>query len=179
LFDITAKRMTGDMVRQLQMIKLVCGESNYGNVILVTTHWPKHIEEQKERGCPIREADLRKDFWKEMIKGGSKMFRFDDEHGTAKAIVRSLAGKPDITLALQDEMAGGKPLSGTTAGSFIVDARHSDERELQTKLRLLDRDPNNSRLREEVTELQASIEHRKATESRYELVVISKAKNTS
>jgi len=119
--------MTGDTLRQLQMIKLICGEYNYGNVMLVTTHWPKRIDEQKERGCPIREADLRKDFWKEMIKGGSKMFRFDDEEGTARAIVRSLAGKPDITLALQDELAKGKPLSATTAGSFIVNERQSDE----------------------------------------------------
>jgi len=161
--------MTGDMLRQLQMIKLVCGENNYGNVMLVTTHWPKRTEEQKERGCPIREADLRKEFWREMIKGGSKMFRFDDEQGTARAIVRSLAGKPDITLKLQDEMAAGKLLNGTTAGSYIVDSRRDDETSLQAKLKYLEKEPQNADLREEVKRLQESIEHRKAAEARFGL----------
>ena len=66
-----------------------------------------------------------------MIRGGSNMCRFDDQHSTAKAIVRRLAAKPNITLALQTEMAGGKSLKGTTAFSFIVNARRQDEERLK------------------------------------------------
>jgi hypothetical protein len=160
LYDISASRMTGDTLRQLEMIKRICGEANYSNVMLVTTHWPKQVAEQKERGCPIREADLRREFWKDMIQGGSKMWRFDDEHATAKAIVRSLAGKPNITLALQDEMAKGKSLSKTTAGSFIVNARHKDEERLKAKEKEVVSNPG------EIKELQESIENRKAAEAK-------------
>ena len=146
------------------MIKRICGENSYSNVVLVTTHWPQRMEEQKEKGCPIKEADLRKEFWKDMIRGGSKMWRFNDEEGTAKAIIRSLAGKPNITLALQDEMAAGQALSSTTAGSYIVNARHDDEGELQMKAKKLANDHGNADLLEEVRQLQESVDNRKAAE---------------
>ena len=139
--------MTGDTLRQFELIKRICGEQNYGNVsefpnrkskvlsrpqvLLVTTHWPERPEDQKKQHCALREGDLRRDFWKDMIRGGSTMCRFDDQHSTAKAIIRRLAGKPDITLALQDEMANGKSLKGTTAFSFIVNARQQDEERLK------------------------------------------------
>ena len=62
-----------------------------------------------------------------MIDGGSSICRFDDQHATAKAIVRRLAGKPNITLALQDELAQGQKLKRTRAFSFIVKTRQHDE----------------------------------------------------
>ncbi|KAF2160170.1 hypothetical protein M409DRAFT_29465 [Zasmidium cellare ATCC 36951] len=127
LYDIMAKRMTGETLRQFELIKRICGEQNYGNVLLVTTHWPERIEDQKKQHCAVREGDLRRDFWKEMIAGGSVMCRFDDQHKTAKAIIRRLASKPNITLELQQEMAKNKSLKGTSAFSFIVKARQEDE----------------------------------------------------
>lgn len=160
--------MTGDKLRQLEMVKRVCGAHNYANTMLVTTHWPKRIEEQKERGCAIREADLRREFWRDMIAGGSKMWRFDDEESTAKAIVRSLSGKPDITLALQSEMLAGQALTKTMAGSYIVDARRQDESSLRSKVKELGNDPNNTDLVEEIKRLQDSIEGRKAVEPKLE-----------
>ena len=166
--------MTGDKLRQIEMIKRICGENNYSNVMLVTTHWPQTIEEQKQRGCALREADLRKEFWRDMIKGGSKMWRFDDETSTARAIVRSLAGKPDITLALQDELASGKGLNATTAGSFIVNARQEDEKTLKTKAKRLANDPGNADLLEEIGRLQTSIDSRKATEAKLQDDIVTK-----
>lgn len=162
LYDIMAPRMTGDTLRQLEMINRICGDKNYENVMLVTTHWPRDVQEQKDRNCAIREGDLRRDFWKEMVKGGSKMWRFDDEPGTARAIVRSLAGKRDITLALQDEMAGGKPLSGTTAGSYIVNARLDDQKKLAA--RMMDEADSASADLQESRRMQDSVENRKAAE---------------
>lgn len=127
LYDITAKRMTGETLRQFELIKRICGEQNFGNVLLVTTHWPERIEDQKKQQCAVREGDLRRDFWKDMIAGGSVMCRFDNQHKTAKAIVRRLATKPNITLELQQEMAKSKSLKSTSAFSFIVKARQDDE----------------------------------------------------
>lgn len=131
LYDISAKRMTGDCLRQFELIKRICGERNYGNVLLVTTHWPRTMKDQTKQGCAVREGDLRREFWKDMIEGGSSMCRFDDQHSTAKAIVRRLAGKENITLALQDEIAKGTKLKSTSAFSFIVRSRQKDEENLK------------------------------------------------
>ena len=169
--------MTGDKWRQLEMIKSICGKNNYSNVMLVTTHWPKSFEEQNEQGCPLREADLRSEFWADMVKGGSKMVRFDNDEDTAKAIVRTLAEKPDITLALQDEMAAGRLLNATSAGSFVVNARHEDEdilKSLQAKAKKLANDPENAELVQEIEQLQASIESRKADEEKLAGDIVAK-----
>lgn len=118
-------------MRQFELIKRVCGEHNYQNVLLVTTRWPRLVDDYPL--CAVREGELRRDFWREMIAGGSAMSRFDNTHATAKAIVRRLAAKDDITLTLQDELAAGKGLKRTAAFSFIVNARCEDEAEMQAE----------------------------------------------
>lgn len=105
--------------------------NNYSKqVLLVTTNWPRNFDEQIRQSCGVREGDLRRGFWRDMIKGGSSMCRFDGSHSDAKAIVRKLAGKKDVILALQNEMAEGRMLKGTSAFNFIVDARLRDEQRL-------------------------------------------------
>lgn len=99
-------------------------------VLLVTTNWPRSTDEQIRQHCGVREGDLRRGFWKDMIKGGSSMCRFDGRHSDAKAIVHRLGGKPNVILALQDEMAQGQLLKSTSAFKFIVDARKEDEQKL-------------------------------------------------
>lgn len=97
----------------------------------MTTNWPQRYEDQVKIKCSVRERDLRREFWSEMIEGGSSICRFDDQHATAKAIIRRLAGKPNITLALQDELAQGRKLKTTRAFSFIVKIRQRDEATLR------------------------------------------------
>lgn len=163
--------MTGDKRRQLNLIKSICGKPNYSNVMLVTTHWPKDYEEQTEQGCALREADLRSEFWKDMIKGGSKMVRFDNDEDSARAIVGSFAEKQDITLALQVEMAAGRKLSDTSAGAFVISARQEDEdslNHLQAEAKALAKDPKNKDLIRKIEQLQSSIESRKGDEQRLE-----------
>lgn len=58
------------------------------------------------------------------------MSRFDDKHATAKAIIRRLAAKENITLTLQDELSSGKGLKRTAAFNFIVNARLKDEAQM-------------------------------------------------
>ena len=103
------------------------GTDAFLQVLLVTTGWPQSYEEQVRSNCALRERELRREYWNAMIEGGSSMCRFDDQHTTAQAIVRRLAGKPNITLALQDELAKSGRLKGTRAFSFIVKARQNDE----------------------------------------------------
>ena len=118
--------MTGDCLRQLEMIKRIVGPQNYSNVLLVTTHWPTSVAEQKKQHCATREGDLRRDFWKDFVNNGSSMCRFNDQHDTAKTIIRRLAGKHDIILDLQAELDKGG-LRSTSAFSFIVGKRKKEE----------------------------------------------------
>jgi hypothetical protein len=55
------------------------------------------------------------------------MWQFDDQVGTALAIVRALMAKEDVTLALQRELVEVKRLQDTTAGAFVVESRLEDE----------------------------------------------------
>lgn len=105
------------------------------------------------------------------------MWRFDDQTPTAKAIVRSLVGKKDITLALQAEMAAGKSLDRTTAGSYIVDARHQDERMLHSKTKALSADPANQGLLDEIKALQDSINNREEAEAKLKDDILKDIRN--
>lgn len=125
MYNISAPKMTGETLRQFELIQRICGEHNYRNVLLVTTQWPTHIPDQSR--CAVREGELRRDFWSDMIHGGSTMCRFDGKHGSAKAIIRRLAAKENVVLALQGELADGAKLKETSAFSFMVDVRSKDE----------------------------------------------------
>ncbi|KAI7511627.1 hypothetical protein KC347_g3192 [Hortaea werneckii] len=127
MYDISASRMTGDTLRQLEMVKRICGEHCYSNIMLVMTHWPKSLADQKANGCAVKEKDLRTEFWRDFVRGGSIMKRFDNESISAQAIVRTFAGKENIVTSLQEQLAQGLKLSQTTAGSFITDARRAEE----------------------------------------------------
>lgn len=80
-----------------------------------------------------------------MIKGGSLTFQFDDTHAMAKTIVRRFAEKPNITLALQDELAKLPSLKNTSAFHFIVDRRQRDEAVLQVAAMSGENDPDRNR----------------------------------
>ncbi|RMZ23926.1 hypothetical protein D0859_12025 [Hortaea werneckii] len=127
LVGCPASRMTGDTLRQLEMIKRICGEHCYSNIMLVMTHWPKSLADQKANGCAVKEKDLRTEFWRDLVRGGSIMKRFDNESISAQAIVRTFAGKQNIVTSLQEQLAQGLKLSQTSAGSFIADARRAEE----------------------------------------------------
>lgn len=140
--------MTGDCLRQLELIKRIVGSQNYSNVLLVTTHWPRLIEDQKKQHCAVREGDLRRDFWRDLVNNGSSLCRFDDQHSTAKAIIRRLAGKDDITLDLQAELANGG-LRSTSAFSFIVNRRRKDEELLKSMEERESVDPESVHIRKD------------------------------
>ncbi|QDS70179.1 hypothetical protein FKW77_006349 [Venturia effusa] len=130
LYDIMSTRMTGDTLRQAELVRKVCGAQNFCNVMLVTTRWPDGVEAQRKWHCPIREGDLRRMFWRQMIEGGSRMWRFDDTMESAKAIIRIFEEKDDVVLALQQEMMHGTTLENTSAGSWVIEERRNDEERL-------------------------------------------------
>lgn len=157
--------MTGEAVRQIEMLKRICGPENWGNVMLVTTKWPPK-EFQQKHNLAVREGDLRREYWKEMIRGGSKMWRFEDNKDSAQAIIRSLMQKQAVVFALQKEMAKGRPLANTAAGAFVISERHNDEERHEKLAQDLKTSPHDKELAQYVETLQESIDQRRKNEDR-------------
>lgn len=158
--DIFNARMTGDAIRQLEMLQRIVGDSNWGHVTFVTTKWPdENTQSMLELGT--KEADLRRQYWKPMLRRKAKMFRFENNNLSAEAIVRSLLNQDPVKFNLQAEMEQGKSLADTEAGRFIVGARKSDEQ----KFFEMKKTGSVSHSRDdEFDELEKSVDARKRTE---------------
>ena len=154
--------MTGEPMRQLVLLQKICGEDNWNHVSLVTTQWPDEKMQQKfELGT--RESDLRREYWRPMIRKGSAMNRFDGDQRSAESIVRSLMAKGSTNFALQREMIEHTTLAETTAGKFIIEARRKDENLVQGEE--FERLPYQSQLQpDDMAELPESIRQRKSAE---------------
>jgi hypothetical protein len=108
--------MEGPSVKNLVMMKKLCGQKSLKNVVLATTMWEKVTNEEGLR----REAELKQVFWKDMIGRGSTVARIRTETGNdALALVKSLLKNQPVSTRLQEELHSGKPLDQTEAGAEI------------------------------------------------------------
>jgi len=120
LHRITDKRMEGSNMKSLRMFRELCGEKNFGNVILCTTMWEDVGEEEGQR----REGELRdkEKFWGSLVSHGAQVMRHRGPDLTASAmkIAESLTQKDTIVLQLQEELGQNGSLSNTSAGRVLV-----------------------------------------------------------
>lgn len=131
--------MQGSALKSLHMLKAVCGESSFPNVVLVSTMW--NVLEQSgvnfDSGVQ-REKELRgnDNFWGSMEKGGSRIVRHSGDLQSALSIVSLLVDrKSPVVLDIQRQMIDeGKSLDQTVAGKFVqkelLDARKRHERDI-------------------------------------------------
>jgi hypothetical protein len=121
LHRIIDNREKGSDMRNLRMFKKLCGEENFGNVILGITWWDKEDPEV----AASREKILAEtpQFWGDMIAKGSKIRRIPHEDAKAcTKILLELAGKDPTTLRIQDEMVEQeKSARDTSAASEMED----------------------------------------------------------
>jgi len=147
LHRIIDLRMEGPSLKNLRMMKKLCGANSLSNVVLATTMWERVTEEEGSR----REAELKQVFWKDMIDGGSAVTRITTETGDdARALVKSLLRNKPISTRLQEELHSGKTLVQTEAGAEIREEIAKLERKLKaeheiemTELKVAQRDREN------------------------------------
>jgi len=114
LHKISDNRMTGSLLKNLQMFASICGQEAMPRVVVATTMWGKV---DKDEGIQ-REAELKGDFWKEILEHGCTTARFDKTYDCAWSIIGSLDKRERGTLPLlplemvDDQMR----LNETTAG---------------------------------------------------------------
>jgi hypothetical protein len=99
---ITNNRMTGSTLRNLQVLKELCGISYYPNVALVTSQWDKVPPAIGEN----RESQLieMNDYWREMIRQGATIHRYWNSKESAIQILRQFLLKPSFELQFQKEL---------------------------------------------------------------------------
>jgi chromosome condensin MukBEF ATPase and DNA-binding subunit MukB len=108
--------MTESALKNLQIFGKLCGQISMPNIILVTTMWSKVDQETAER----RETDLKREYWKDMIRDGCRTERFKDSYESAWRIVGKLLGKESVLVSLPREIVDGNlRLNETQAGIVL------------------------------------------------------------
>ena len=79
--------MAGTPLKDLAVLKGLCGDENMKNIVLVTTMWD---ESQDESIGSKREEELLSTFWKDMVCLGSRTCRFQGTRESAWEIIDCL-----------------------------------------------------------------------------------------
>ncbi|KAH6886759.1 P-loop containing nucleoside triphosphate hydrolase protein, partial [Thelonectria olida] len=137
LHRIFDTKMGGSALRNLNMFQALCGETGMSHVVLATTMWDKLQSVEAFEEGERKEAELRSDYWADMLKFGSQTFRHNNTRDCALRIINhilSLSGK--AVLKIQREMIDDKcRLDQTQAGQQLqkelLEQNAKHERQLQ------------------------------------------------
>ncbi|MCJ1386854.1 hypothetical protein MMC17_009982 [Xylographa soralifera] len=117
---ISDNRMAGSSIKNLAMLRSLCGTKNLSHVIIATTMWDTVTPEQGAE----REAELLSTghFWGMMKSAGSMFRRYDNTRGGAMAMVDELLQMDSIVLQIQQEIAVQKKALGDTVAGQTVNS---------------------------------------------------------
>lgn len=86
LHDISPPRLHPAALRNIEVLRGLCGDSALSSVFFMTTKWGLVTEQDGNK----REQQLCDGLWKDMIDAGSSVGRFDGTHESARTIVRNI-----------------------------------------------------------------------------------------
>jgi hypothetical protein len=157
LHPISDNRMSGSSLRNINMMKAMCGFESYANFAIATTMWPSKPDYAEKAVLESRNAQLLADdsFFGALVTRGATVFRHNqkgyrsvlNEGNSAKQIVAHLVRQSDMhtldVLQLQRELVDqGKKLGETTAGIAVAGdlyklgrAHEHHLRELETEMK--------------------------------------------
>ena len=130
LHPITKTRMTGSDMRSLKVFTKLVGHA-LPKIVLVTTQWDLI---NASRGI-ARERELMTNFWRHAIEEGTKVARFNGDHDSAVAILKTYDLNQHFPLLIQEELVvEHKSLLETAAGQAVRqaldDAKAHNERQI-------------------------------------------------
>ncbi|KDR82101.1 hypothetical protein GALMADRAFT_135468 [Galerina marginata CBS 339.88] len=94
---ISDNRMSGAHQVALRMVSELCGDKATPHVVLVSTMWDIETKEVAE----IREQELAKYYWLNMIQQGASTARFENTEESAWKIIDKLLANPAERMVLQ------------------------------------------------------------------------------
>ncbi|OCH89850.1 hypothetical protein OBBRIDRAFT_756012 [Obba rivulosa] len=112
---ITDTRVGGISRRNLKMFRKLCGTETLKNVVIMTTMWNQISEEVGAE----REAEMASSIYRELLDAGARMMRFTNDVASAADIIDHILLHDPVTLQIQEELAAGKQLSETAAGTEL------------------------------------------------------------
>ncbi|KLJ10214.1 hypothetical protein EMPG_14385 [Blastomyces silverae] len=129
LHDITARRMDGPALRNLHMLKKLCGPGGLSHAIMTTNMWGNlHTFDEGAS----REKQLRDRYWSSILSHGGTMMRHDGSKRSAQEIIKACllrSQKPIQPLDIQREMViHGQQLGDTAVGRDLY-AENREERQ--------------------------------------------------
>jgi myosin heavy subunit len=155
LHPITGNRMSGSSLRNIEMMKAMCGFEFYDNVAIATTMWPDTTLYEDTGTLENREAELVSDqrYFGALISRGATVFRHNEkgiknsteEIDSGRNIVSHLIQQcekhvPEV-LQLQREITEQrKTLGETGAGIAVARDIHRAKREHEEELRRIEAD---------------------------------------
>ncbi|XEV01460.1 hypothetical protein FSHL1_006747 [Fusarium sambucinum] len=150
LHPITNNRMTGSGLRNIDMVKAMCGFSSYSSLALATTMWTISNSGAERSSLQARETQLAQNgkFFSEFINQGAKLFRHADNvraQDSARSITAHLIKQSDIrtpeVLRLQREIIDeGKAIGDTEAGIIIAQDVYKVRKEGERRLQQLEKE---------------------------------------
>jgi len=153
-------RMRDSAIRNLRILKHLCGKEYYGNIVLVTSGWatpPKQVHISYETQLRTRDA-----FWGEFIKIGATFQRHTAGKESALEIVNHALGKTPSVLQFQRELAKVGIIGKTTVGEKLIleIAKQRDEDKARIEslaAQLKGAEQQNRGLEETITELKDGV----------------------
>lgn len=136
--------MIGAPSKNLRLFSELCGNDAAKNVVLATTMWNPVKTEVEER----REAELRAEYWKELVDNGCKIARFENTLESAREVIGQIAENKPHPLLIQKEIVELRRLSETRAGSTLCSILQKSLADQQEAIRTLrdQRPPNDPQL---------------------------------
>ena len=118
MHSITDERISGMMMKNLKMLRLLVGDINMDHCVLVTSRWQLEAEDKARR----RESELVETagYWGELLAAGATIARYEDNQRSALEIITmSKRAEVFIPRLVQEYVLEGKELYQTAAGRAI------------------------------------------------------------
>jgi len=163
LHRIIDNRMSGSLLKNLQLFKSLCGQQAMLNVVIVTTMW------SRDRGVEgkDREKGLKDRYWADMMAQGCTVKRFQDTYASAWHIIGHPAAAEinSANVRLSHEMVDRRlQLKQTQAGITLNDelkkllkARKEAARKLKAQMKRQDNELVVQQLHQEQMEIDEKI----------------------
>ncbi|KAG8756679.1 hypothetical protein FRC14_002835 [Serendipita sp. 396] len=120
LHRISDIRMSGSLLKNLKIFVSLCGIQSMPNVTIVTTMWHRVDKGEGE----IREEELKRKMWFDMIEKGCQVKRFDGTYKSALCIIEP--GQPETRTSgpsTSTDPSAIQPTRGPLLSSEMVDKR--------------------------------------------------------
>ena len=115
---ITDNRMTNTLLRNLSVIRNLCGEEPLKNVTLLTTHWD--VADRKVAKSREQEMKETEAWWGYMVSKGSKVRRFMNTEDSAHEVLFEFIEQERRVLQIQKEIVEqGLDVKQTQAGAAL------------------------------------------------------------